>query len=178
MYRRENYDNYEIPRRENYKKSRKENYDSMKSYYPTFRYLTLVGVILIVAGLGLGTYFFAEYVTDSKKDNLKIGVEEYASVSVIWVGVLAISGLALYEFGPFSKTRSGRNFDVVYYMYKEEPGIFFGSVFVGLLMLMSISLFVYYMYSEEEPLGIAFERSCPVGASLSTNLPHPTEITG
>lgn len=155
----------------------RENYKSISSYYPAFRYLTLFGVILIMAGLAAGTYFFAEYVSDSKKDNLKIGVEEYASVAVIWVGVLAMSGLGLYEFGPFSKTRSSRNFDIAHYMYKEEPGIFFSSVFLGLLMLVSISLFVYYMYAEEEPLGIAFERSCPEGTSLSTNLPHPTQIT-
>jgi len=178
MYRRENYGNYKISKRENYKVPKKENNDSMIRYYPTFRYLALFGVILIIAGLGLGTYFFAEYVSDSKKDNQKIGVEEYASVSVVWIGVLAVSGLGLYEFGPFSKTRSARNFDIAYYMYKEEPGIFFSSIFTGLLMLASIALFVYYMYVEEEPLGIPFERSCPPGASLSTNLSHPTEITG
>jgi len=158
--------------------SGRENYKSISSYYPTFRYLTLFGVILMIAALGVGTYFFAEYVSDSKKDNLKIGVEEYAAIAVIWIGVLAMSGLGLYEFGPFSKTRSARNFDIAHYMYKEEPGIFFSSVFLGLLMVASMSLFVYYMYSEEEPLGIAFERSCPPGASLSTNLPHPTDITG
>ena len=147
------------------------------NYYKTFQYLTLSGVILILVGLSVGTYFFSEYVESSKKINQKIGSEEYASVGIVWVGTLLLASLALYELGPFSDSRSHRNFYLAHLMYKEQGGIFASLVLLGLVMISSIGIFVYYMFMEEEPFGMGFERSCPPGASLAKNLEHPAQIS-
>lgn len=125
--------------------------------------LASIGLLIITGASGYATYKFIDLKYKS--------VEEYVGLVFMWIGILVFAYFTVTEI-----IMKNNFFTAMSELYHYEKGIYYLFLLLGFTFLVTFGVMMYGNVTQTAPLGLEYERHCPLGTTYSKPVKKPSEI--
>ena len=123
--------------------------------------------ILLLGIIGAGGYATYRFVDLNYKST-----EEYVGLAFMWIGILVFTYFTVFEI-----ILKNNFFVAMSELYHYEKGIYYLFLLLILSFLVTFGVMLYSNVTRTVPLGLEYERHCPIGTKISKPEKNPAQIS-